>query len=449
MMNARSVALLAGVLALVGALAAAPASTFAQQYAYYQQMPGGPSQMQLASNWLHTSYAPMAAGYLSGGVGCGVEEGCGTAAGCGPAGQRSKGCAYVRADYLHWWTKGVRPPALVTTSPDGTAREDAGVLGLDTTTILYGDSYINDDARPGYRITLGVWGDCAETWAVEGDYFDLAGESNSAAFTGSGATILSRPFYNIQTAQQDAELVSFPTVLAGTVSVSTSEYFQSTGSWLRVNLGKCLSPCADPCNRYGYRFDLIGGYRFYRLDDSLTVHEDLTALNTPVTTTFDIHDRFRAENEFHGGEIGLKTEIHQGRWSMDLLAKMALGNNRQLVAVRGDTVTTIGSLTPVTDPGGLLSAITNIGDYERDQFTVIPQLSMEIGYQINCRTRAFVGYNVLYWAHVRRSADQIDTVVDYRNIPPIEPGGTIHPQAQLRNNDFWAQGINVGVAFRY
>jgi len=74
---------------------------------------------------------------------------------------------------------------------------------------------------------------------------------------------------------------------------------------------------------------------------------------------------------------------------------------------------------------------------------------MEIGYQINCRTRAFVGYNVLYWAHVRRSADQIDTVVDYRNIPPIEPGGTIHPQAQLRNNDFWAQGINVGVAFRY
>ena len=175
----------------------------------------------------------------------------------------------------------------------------------------------------------------------------------------------------------------------------------------------------------------------------------MTTLNLPVTTTFDIHDIFRAENEFHGGEIGLSTELNQGRFSLNILAKMALGNNRQVVNISGDTVTTIGVLNPVTDPGGLLSAITNIGTYTHDQFTVIPQLNMEIGYQINCRTRAFVGYNVLYWGQVWRADDQIDTVVDYRNIPPIGAGGTIHPQAQLRNNDFWAQGINFGVDFRY
>ena len=48
---------------------------------------------------------------------------------------------------------------------------------------------------------------------------------------------------------------------------------------------------------------------------------------------------------------------------------------------------------------------------------MIPELGLDLGYQVNCHWRAHLGYNILYWGCVSRAADQISLYVDPRNIP--------------------------------
>ncbi len=365
----------------------------------------------------------------------------------GPAGR-----VFLRADALLWWTKGSQLPPLVTTSPFATPRDQAGVLGEPDTSIVYGNQTVNGDLMSGYRFVTGVALDCSGSRAIEADFLDFGSNSTGTFLTGNGAPILARPFYNIEIADQDAELVSFPSVASGSMAIDVGEDFQSTGAWLRCNVACCESAfggCGGTCclgRARGYRIDLIGGYRHYRLDDWLTIHEHFVATDQiRLGTDFDILEGFRTRNEFHGGEIGVQAQVQRGRWSLGVLAKMAIGRNRQEVTIDGRTITTVPGLLPVTGPGGLLTAPTNIGYHRDDQFTLIPQLGLELGYRLNCRLRAYVGYNLLYWAHVQRSADQIDTVVDPRNLPPPQAGGTLHPAPQLNGNDFWAQGLNLGV----
>jgi len=375
------------------------------------------------------------------------------------------GGLWVRGDYHLWWTSGPHLPPLVTASPPDTPRDEAGVLGFPNTSILFGGRDVHEDARSGARITLGFWHDCRRIWGLEGDFWDMAGEWTAFTATGDGEPILARPFCDIQTARQNAKLVSFPDVLAGTVSVRTNDHFRSAGIWLLRNLSCCEGGCIDAydCGSCGgdkcggcqtapycHRVDLLAGYRYYRFEDRLAVREQLVAID-PIFegTTFDIHDRFRADNEFHGGEFGLRSRFHYGCWSLEILAKLALGNNHQVVVINGSTTTAIPNLVPITEPGGLLAGRTNLGRFEVDQFTLVPQLGVELGCQLTRRLRGYVGYNLLYWAHLQRAADQIDFEVDQRNTPPLQAGGTTHPEPQLFSNDFWAQGLNFGLECRF
>src|SRR5205814_1795481 len=57
--------------------------------------------------------------------------------GCGSA--ATDGQFWATGEYLLAWFSGDRLPALVTTSPAGTARASAGIPGLATTTTLFGD----------------------------------------------------------------------------------------------------------------------------------------------------------------------------------------------------------------------------------------------------------------------------------------------------------------------
>ena len=85
----------------------------------------------------------------------------------------------------------------------------------------------------------------------------------------------------------------------------------------------------------------------------------------------------------------------------------------------------------------MLAGGTNSGTYQRDEFTVIPQLGLELGYQVNCHWRAYIGYNLLYWGSVARAADQIDLNVDPRNFPPITQPGLPFPQFPGKTDSFW------------
>lgn len=77
------------------------------------------------------------------------------------------GAFWIELDYLAWTVKGDHLPPLVTTSPAGTPLGVAGVLGAPGTTILFGNSAVNDDWCSGGRVSAGYWFDPGHTRGVE------------------------------------------------------------------------------------------------------------------------------------------------------------------------------------------------------------------------------------------------------------------------------------------
>ena len=55
--------------------------------------------------------------------------------------------------------------------------------------------------------------------------------------------------------------------------------------------------------------DILGGYQFTRLDDSVVINSLSTSLDpaalVPIGTAINLVDSFRTRNEFHGGSLGV------------------------------------------------------------------------------------------------------------------------------------------------
>ncbi|MEA3342240.1 MAG: BBP7 family outer membrane beta-barrel protein, partial [Chloroflexota bacterium] len=85
----------------------------------------------------------------------------------------ARGRLYFRGEYLVWWTAGSDTPPLVTTSPLGTHRDDAGVLGEEGTSILYGGDKRNTGQQSGGRYTLGYWFSDAQCFGWELSYLSI------------------------------------------------------------------------------------------------------------------------------------------------------------------------------------------------------------------------------------------------------------------------------------
>src|SRR5262245_860546 len=107
----------------------------------------------------------MPTSFLDGGGGCGCNNNCGCGSGgCGGGCWDDCSCHAFRFEYLGWFTRARNVPPLVTTSPAGTVRTDAGVLGLPTTTTLYGNDPIGTNLRNGGRITYSHLFNDGITW---------------------------------------------------------------------------------------------------------------------------------------------------------------------------------------------------------------------------------------------------------------------------------------------
>jgi hypothetical protein len=372
---------------------------------------------------------------------------------------------WFRGDYLMMWTNGVHLPPLVTTGANG---------ALPQATILFGDQIVERDNQSGFRTTAGVWLDDCHRWDVEFDYFTLGGDSVnfSAGSDAMGNPLLARPIYNVDTLSPDRQLVSSPGVLSGSVAVNAHDYFQSAGVLLSYNLcccnrcctscgcGGCESSCgcgaqggcgeraAGPC--FGCSVELLGGYRFYNLSDSVTIGENLLAIAPPITNVgFLVTDSFRTNNEFHGGDLGVRARFDCNHWFLELLGQLAVGDNCETTTIGGQTVITAPGQAPVRLNGGLLALGTNSGTYVRDSFTMIPQLELNLGYQFTCHWSAHAGYDLLYWGTVQRAADQISLDIDPNNVPPVVSPGSKFPVFPDKTSSFWAEGFNVGTEYRF
>ena len=58
---------------------------------------------------------------------------------------------------------------------------------------------------------------------------------------------------------------------------------------------------------------------------------------------------------------------------------------------------------------------TNSGSFTRNEFSVVPEIGINLGYNVTQNLRLFAGYNFLYWTNVLRVADQVDTTLNVQD----------------------------------
>ena len=106
-----------------------------------------------------------------------------------------------------------------------------------------------------------------------------------------------------------------------------------------------------------------------------------------------------------------------------------------------------------TVPGGILTQNTNIGHYFRSQFAVVPEVNLNLHYDVTSWARLELGYTFIYINRVARPGLVVDRTVDPGRVPSDQNFGaattTNSPGFAFRDASYWAQGLNFGLTFRF
>lgn len=386
---------------------------------------------------------------------CGEPSGAAMACLCGPPGR-----FWLGAEYLLWTGRGNSLPALATRAngvplnPAPALPNSLGALGQPGTQVLIGGGDFNDEWRSGLRVYGGLWLDAGQRFGAEIDWFFLGRSSTSDVAGGTnGNDYIFRPFTNnvrrnanstftVVPGFEDTELVEYPNILAGTVAVNT------TSDLWGLNPNGIVNLMCNPCGR----LDALIGYRYLNLTDEVAIREDLTGLagSPNPGAQFVVQDRFRTQNQFHGVNLGLAWERRFGSLFLGVRGAVGLGNTHTVVDIDGSTVTTTAAGARAEQVGGLLAQPSNIGRYELNRFSVVPEVGVKLGVQLTDHLRVYAGYNFLYWSNVIRPGDVIDTRVNGSQLPPRQnQTGELFPRFEPRYSNYWVHGIVFGVQLRY
>ena len=342
--------------------------------------------------------------------------------------------------YMHTYAKSRYVPPLVTTSPDATPRDQAGVLP--GATVLFGGEPVGGNLQPGMRFELGRWLGDGHV-GVAARLFYTENDSDGFQFDSAGGTlpIIALPFFDPGANQQDAILLAHPDVATdGRVSIDYDMEAISTEALLRFKIARSN----------GIHMDLLGGYHHVRVDDALLLQahtEDIDNTNFVVNgTTFDITDSFSTENKFNGGSFGMDLKILQNRFTLRGLAKLSIGSMNQQLTIDGQQIITLppiagGGVSTVNN--GVYTQESNIGTMSRDRTTFIPEAALTLGYRVNRCLELNVGYSMLYLTNVALAAEHIDTTVDFNQ--PSTDG----PLATLNDSSLWLQGVTIGGSWNF
>lgn len=352
----------------------------------------------------------------------------------------------VSGEYLMWWANSFHVPPLVTTGPV----PSDGIPGLPGVSLLYGNQNVGSMLQSGYRLSSVYW--CNDCWGIDGRAFFLGKQSNSTSFSSDPFGVLARPFGDTNPPGGNSELVASTGVYTGGIVISNSSYFWGG----ELNARRRLY---DGC---GFNIDGLIGYRNVNLTEQLNISERAVRVDpTSVAPFVDANgtvqgraafDNFRTSNHFNGGQIGLATSLNRGRWVFDFRTAIAFGVTQSSADISGAQTTYYTNGNAVTNGGGLLALATNSGHHTAQTFSIVPEATFNIGYNITPRCRIFVGYNALYWSRVLRPGDQISTTIDSARIPNFgntNPPLTANPAWTPHYSSYFVQGVNFGLSYRW
>jgi hypothetical protein len=354
----------------------------------------------------------------------------------------SKGMQFTAsAEYLLWWSNRDSVPLLASTG----TQAGVGVVGQPGTQALFGPGAVGSALRNGGRFRASLLVDETTGWGVDASFLFLAQSQANFAVNSDQYPVLSRPVFVLNNRTEGAETVAFPNFSTGSLQISTAT--QLTGG--DVNIFKRLLTTSD------YTINAFTGYRYLNLSESVQIVEAITAganAPDPAGTHIGVSDRFATRNLFNGGQIGASIERRWNSFFVNMRSSVAFGVNEQTIDVEGFQVKTVPGQAPQVFQGGLLAARSNIGNFERNRFSVVPDVALNFGYQVTPHFRVYAGYNIIYWTSVLRPGQQIDRTVDLTlipNTPPVAPSGQNRPAVPFTQSDFLAHGINFGLEWMW
>jgi hypothetical protein len=300
---------------------------------------------------------------------------------------------------------------------------------------------LNNGVEGGARVFVGGWFNCDHTFGMAGSLFVLGQQSANFSVvdpTANGGLVINEPVAGAPF----GTLVSAPGIETGNVFVSATSQLWGGDIDFLFNVYRANN----------LTINLLGGYRYLRLDESLDIDANSqlfvattyfdnfgnAVLTAPAGSTVRVIDHFNTRNEFNGGQIGTQLSYLWGRWSITGTAEVAIGATHEVVNVNGFTTIFPTNGPPASFSGGNF-ATQQIGRYWTDRFALAPQAQLKIGYQITPWMRAEVGYDFLFLSSVARPGNQIDNTFD----------GVSHPSVPLTGSSYWAQGLNLGLQFRF
>jgi hypothetical protein len=411
---------------------------------------------------------------------------------------RDQSQLYVSADYVLWRLRGTTlPPIIANNIPVGFVTFNSVstfINGIPSQVItpqslpvvfqvasgVPGGERFNFGDQPGGRGTIGWWFDTDHDWGVEASFFILehqnfnfsnaSGDSGPVAFP-SG---LSNQIFIVPTGLT----TSTPTLVGSTpvvIVTAASAFLQGTATnefWgVEANF-RCRCFDFGPAH-----FDVLAGGRYIDLKESVitseavnleqvtvppvtplagttagavTVTQTAVTLSAPFSATFS--DRISAHNQMFGPQVGATFDVNiGGGLSVNGYGKVMFGDNHQTFGLTGNTLQTLPTTT--VTPGGVLVAPQNSGNtIERDRIVVAPELNLNVSYQVTSHLRAFIGYDILYITDVARPGPQFATATTTAQVTVggnTIPVNLVRPGFAPNTDDFWVQGLNVGLELRY
>lgn len=351
---------------------------------------------------------------------------------------------WFNAETLLWFSKNISSPALVNNSPFGV---DPVTGGAGVQSVFGGREGIDFGLLPGFRLSGGTYLGSGQKVGIGGRGYGLfeSSQSFSQASNGTGGVgnpSIGLPFYNLFLNQEDAFLVAFRDNVGadkeGTVRANSDLDMYGADGSLYLLLARSE----------GIRMDMLGGYTYNLLRNSIGVESVSTSFRFPtngtVTTTNDL---FATENVFNGGHLGVLSSVVKSRVSFSTLAKIAFGSMRQTSTVRGFSIVRDAIGNEQTLGAGILTQPSNIGVTTRDTFAFIPELGIKLGFAACENVQLTVGYTVMMWSGVAMAGDQIDNTVDPTQLT-LGNAGT-RPNSLLNESAFWMQGVDLGLNFAF
>ncbi|MEZ6090449.1 MAG: BBP7 family outer membrane beta-barrel protein [Pirellulaceae bacterium] len=363
--------------------------------------------------------------------------------------------AWGRIDTLLWWTEDRDSPALISTTPNF---GDPAFIPGGGTVLFGGENGLESGLLFGNRIDFGKYFGSDETCGLGARIFGIwnGDETVSYVSDGTGPSI-GVPFFDVADTPNTGVAVGtfgfLPIgqdlggglVVTGDITGESSLELIASEVYGRTLLARTSD----------LRLDMVGGYTFHRLEDTVRLSGTSVLNNTVINqlvplNSYSFSDRFAATNTFHGGQIGFETQIVSNRIMFSALTKVHLGNMNQRVRLDGNS--SFDNLPGVTTNNnrGLLIQGTE-GLYERDVFAFAPEANIKMGYRVTQCATLNVGYSLLMWSDIALAGDHIDNRIDgERTLANLNvPLRTDVPNFTYNTDSFFIHGLDLGITFMY